>query len=67
MKLIVDGMTCSHCERAVKQAIQTLGGTARVDLQARTVEVDGVTDQESVRSAIEAAGYDVLSFEPDGD
>lgn len=60
MKFNVEGMTCSHCERAITRAVAALGGTARVDIAAGTVEVDGVTDETRVRRAIEDEGYRVL-------
>ena len=50
MKFNVEGMTCSHCERAITRAVAALGGTARVDIAAGTVEVDGVTDEARVRA-----------------
>lgn len=60
MKFNVEGMTCSHCERAITRTAAALGGTARVDIAAGTVEVDGVTDETRVRRAIEDEGYRVL-------
>lgn len=60
MKFNVEGMTCSHCERAISTAIERLGGRAHVDLAARTVAVDGVVDEAAVRTAIEEEGYQVM-------
>lgn len=60
MKLNVEGMTCGHCQRAIERAVAALGGTARVDLAAGTVEVDGVADPAAVRRAIEDEGYRVV-------
>lgn len=59
MRLNVEGMTCAHCERAIKQAVAALSGTAEVDLAAGTVEVTGIDDIAAVRRAIEEAGYTV--------
>lgn len=64
MKLNVQGMTCGHCERAIERAVGLLGGTARVDLAAGTVDVDGVDDAARVRAAIEAEGYRVVDVAP---
>lgn len=61
MKFNVEGMTCSHCERAITRAIAALGGTARVDIAGGTVEVDGVADEARVRAAIEDEGYRVAA------
>ncbi|HEY4556412.1 MAG TPA: cation transporter [Lysobacter sp.] len=59
MRLIVQGMTCAHCARAIQEAVSGLGGTAQVDVAAGTVEVLGVDDVDAVRRAIEAEGYTV--------
>lgn len=59
MRLNVEGMTCSHCERAIEQAVASLGGIARIDMKTSTVEVEGAGDATAVRQAIEAAGYTV--------
>lgn len=59
MRLNVEGMTCAHCERAIKQAVAALGGTAEVDLAAGTVEVTGIDDIAALRRAIEEEGYTV--------
>ena len=61
MKFNVEGMTCSHCERAITRAVAALGGTARVDIAAGTVEVYGVADEASVSAAIEDEGYRVAA------
>ena len=59
MRLNVEGMTCAHCERAIKQAVAALGGIAEVDLAAGTVEVTGIDDIAAVRRVIEEEGYTV--------
>lgn len=59
MQLNVEGMTCAHCERAVQKAVAALGGTAKVDLAAGTVQVSGTDDVAAVRRAIEEEGYKV--------
>ncbi len=59
MKLNVEGMTCGHCERSITRAVATLGGTARVDLAAGTVDVEGVDDFARVQAVIESEGYKV--------
>ncbi|WP_133501505.1 cation transporter [Cognatilysobacter terrigena] len=64
MKLNVNGMTCGHCQRAIERAVAALGGTARVDLAAGTVEVTGVDDRASAVAAIEHEGYRVVDAAP---
>jgi copper chaperone len=63
MRLNVQGMTCGHCERAIREAVATLGGSAQVDLAGGTVDVHGIDDAAAVRRVIEAKGYTVV----DGD
>ncbi len=50
----VSGMTCSHCERAVTQAIQALDPQAQVevDLAAGTVQVQSSASEQAIREAI---------------
>ncbi|AWK99043.1 heavy-metal-associated domain-containing protein [Stutzerimonas stutzeri] len=57
----VSGMTCSHCERAVTQAIQALDPQAqvKVDLAGGTVEVQSSVSEQAIRQAISEAGYQV--------
>lgn len=64
----VDGMSCGHCEKAVRSAIQALQADAQVqvDLASGKVMVDAATlTSAQVLAAIEDAGYDArLSGEP---
>ena len=58
MQLTVEGMTCAHCERAIREAIAAVGGTAEIDLASGTVQVTGV-DAATAGRAIEESGYKV--------
>lgn len=63
--LLVDGMSCGHCEKAVKHALGELEGISNVvvDLATKKVEVEGENLVDSIlKEAIEDAGYDVLQF-----
>ncbi len=62
-ELKVDGMTCGGCAASVKRAVQTLDVNANVDvdLAAKTVKIETTVHLDAVKSAIEDAGYDVLS------
>lgn len=60
----VDGMTCNHCAANVERAIREVAGVeeVRVDLVAKKAAVAGDDfDLESVKTAIEGAGYKVVS------
>ena len=52
-------MSCSHCEQAVTQAIQTLDPEAQVtiDLSTGHVDVSSQQPREAILLAIDNAGY----------
>lgn len=63
--LYVNGMSCSHCEKAVIMAVSTLSGVAKenVDLTAKTVTVDyqaGQAGPVDFKTTIEDQGFDVV-------
>ena len=57
----IEGMTCAHCVRHVKEALEKVPGVkkAAVDLENRTavVEHDGEVSPQTLREAITEAGY----------
>ncbi len=58
----VPGMSCSHCEHAVRDALLTVAGVAsvEVDLEAKRVVVLGEPlADEALRAAVADAGYEV--------
>ena len=62
--LHVEGMSCSHCEKAVQKALLTLDGVqeVRVNLSEKTVTVlagEKVTEA-AMKQVIENQGYDVV-------
>lgn len=60
IKLKVSGMTCGHCELAVKQALRNVPGVQRVVKVSRRREeviVDGEPDVGALVAAINAQGY----------
>ncbi|HAP74712.1 MAG TPA: cation-transporting ATPase [Acidimicrobiaceae bacterium] len=62
LTLTVPGMTCGHCEAAVKGEVSKVAGVSdvAVDLATKLVTVtgDGV-DQAAVVAAIDEAGFEV--------
>lgn len=56
MKWQVNDMTCGHCKAAIEQAVTAAGGTATVDLAARTVTVEGL-DPARAEAVLTEAGY----------
>jgi len=63
--LNVEGMSCSHCENAIKKAVGELQGvnSVLVDLKEKTVTVEydsGKLSLDDIKNAIEDQGYDVI-------
>ena len=56
----VDGMTCGGCARSVERAITEAvpEASVSVNLEAKTVTVDGSADAGTVEQAVEGAGFD---------
>lgn len=64
--LYVEGMTCQHCENAVKEAVRGLDGVSSVTVHLETNKVDVTYNEssislENITEAIEDQGYDVVS------
>jgi copper chaperone len=62
--LNVEGMSCSHCENAIKKAVGALDGvgSVAVDLNHNTVTVEYESSNatlERIKNEIEDQGYDV--------
>ena len=59
----VTGMTCGHCEKAVKQAILDIDPQAEVaiDRSANKVEVQTGVAREALAQAITEEGYAVAA------
>ncbi|HRF61166.1 MAG TPA: cation transporter [Fimbriimonadaceae bacterium] len=59
--LHVEGMTCDHCRRAVKEALESVPGVshAEVDLAsgAATVAHEPDLDRQALLAAVEEEGY----------
>ncbi len=55
----VSGMSCGHCEAAVREEVEALAGvTAAVaDASAGTLVVTGSATADAVAEAVDAAGY----------
>lgn len=60
--LKVEGMSCSHCVRAIESALEELGARGQVDLEAKSVQVEYDGDRlslQTIKEAIEEQGYTV--------
>lgn len=60
----VEGMSCSHCESAIKQSVGALNGVSSVDvsLNDKTVSVKyeaSKVSADAIKREIEEQGYEV--------
>lgn len=67
MRVAIKGMSCQHCVSAVTKALEQLDGVKNVEVslekgEARFEEEKPV-DRETLRKAVQDAGYDVGEFE----
>ena len=66
---LVEGMTCSGCERTVQRVIGNLEGvaSAKADLSSSTVEVEYNSSRvtiDKIKSAINNVGYKFVGERP---
>lgn len=64
LSFTVPGMTCGHCEAAVKGEITKVVGVTdvSVDLATKVVVVSGADlDQASIFAAVDEAGYEPVA------
>lgn len=59
--LKISGMSCGHCVMGVKKALGAIPGIQVVDVQIGTAKYEGNVDIETVKSAIEEEGYEVVA------
>jgi len=60
----VPGISCGHCKSAIEGALDGLDGVdiATVDVDARTVLVEGSATDQVISAAIDDAGYEVAAI-----
>lgn len=64
----VPGVSCGHCQAAIEGEVGKLVGisSVRVDLDTKTVTVEGDAPEDDVIAAIDEAGYDVADADGNG-
>lgn len=65
--LEIEGMSCGHCVAAVKQALETVDGVNVQSVsigQALIAVPDDQRSLETIKDAVEDAGYVVTSAQP---
>ncbi len=63
--LSVEGMSCGHCVAHVKEALESVDGVtkAEVDLASKRAVVEGPSlDDAAMRAAVAEAGYEVAAI-----
>jgi len=57
----VPDISCGHCKSAIESEVGALDdvATVLVNVEARTVTVDGEASDEAIHAAIDEAGYEV--------
>ena len=65
-KLNIEGMSCMHCVKHVKEALSEVEGVKSVDVNLEgkyaIVEVDNASE-EAMKAAVADAGYDVVGVQ----
>lgn len=60
IELKVEGMTCGHCEMAVRKALAAVPGVTeviKVDRNAQCAQVEGEPDVNALVAAVKGEGY----------
>jgi copper chaperone len=60
----VPGISCGHCKAAIEGEVGEVAGVERVevDVETKTVRVEGAASDEAVRGAVDTAGYEVAGL-----
>ena len=64
-KIIIKGMSCSHCVNHVREALSELKDSQKVEvnLEQKYLIVETSSNDEKKKKKIEDQGYDVISIE----
>jgi copper chaperone len=59
----VPDISCGHCKQAIESEVGQVEGvdSVVVDIDQRTVTVDGTAGEDAIVGAIQEAGYEVAS------
>lgn len=58
----IQGMSCQHCAAAAQKVLEELGATmVLVDVARGEARFEGMVDQEALRGAMAAQGYEVVT------
>lgn len=58
----VEGMSCGHCEAAVREEVSKIPGVTTISVSAQDgslqVDEDGTVSADAIIAAVDEAGYD---------
>lgn len=58
----IQGMSCQHCAATAQKVLEELGATmVQVDVAQGEARFEGMVDQEALRRAMAAQGYEVVA------
>jgi len=62
MQIIVKDISCDHCKRTIESGLKEIDGvkSVYVDVQKKTVNIEGTPDRKKIIEVIEKLGYTVL-------
>jgi len=64
-EFIVTGMTCGHCENAIRTEVSAIAGVTEVEISAQSgkllVTSTAPIDAEEILAAVDEAGYAAVS------
>jgi copper chaperone len=64
--ITVTGMTCEHCEKAVRAEISAIPGVSQVDVDVASGEVrilaEPAPERADLQAAVEEAGYQLTAL-----
>lgn len=65
-KISIEGMSCGHCVKHVKEALSELAGVSNVDVslenKSAVIETTAEVADADIKFAVEDAGYDVVGI-----
>ena len=64
LKLKVSNIVCDGCAETITESITTMEPDAKVevDVKAKTVTVEALASEETIKQAITAAGYTIEGY-----
>lgn len=67
MTIRINGMSCGHCVAAVEKALKSVHGLKdiRVEIGKAEFRAPDKVDEETIRKAVEDAGYEVAGIDKD--